>query len=251
MAGYIYCFTNPLMINLCKCGGTENLPEIRCKQLFTTALPVPCTVEFYIKVKDWRKAEKEIHNKIKEIGIKRFENREWFNCQPKDIKNIYDNYYDKIDITDSTIKYSENSTISNKYENIIINKKYKDGNNYNCEKCNYTTVKKYDFQRHLDTKKHIENTKKQYRCDNCDTCYDIRQSYYYHKKKCDQNNMDSQIQLLMTKHKIEQIKKDIEIEKMKNQYEKKHHQLLKDMVKKSIKTRNDVLKITSELEDIL
>jgi hypothetical protein len=155
MAGYVYCFTNPLMINLCKCGGTKNQPEIRCNQLFTTALPVPCNVEFYIKVKDWRKAEKEIHNKIKEIGIKRFENREWFYCQPKDIKNIYDNYHDKTELTNSTIIHSENSTITNKYDNIIINKKYKDSINYYCNYCDYMTNDSGNFSHHKISKKHL------------------------------------------------------------------------------------------------
>ncbi len=113
---------------------------------------------------------------------------------------------------------------------------------YSCDKCQYETEKKYDFDRHNMTKKHAQNTRKKYICDKCNTEYDIRQSYYYHKKKCEQNNnvtKDLQIELLITKH-------ELEIEKMKNQYEQQQNQLLKDMVKNSEKTKNTALKITSK-----
>jgi hypothetical protein len=110
---------------------------------------------------------------------------------------------------------------------------------YFCDKCKYETEKKYDFDRHNNTKKHAQNIKKEYKCEICDAVYDIRQSFYYHKKNCGQNNKDLQIQLLITKH-------ELEIEKMKNQYEQQQNQLLKDMVKNSEKTKNTALKITSK-----
>ena len=62
-----------------------------------------------------------------------------------------------------------------------------------CEKCDYTSFKKYDFQKHLQTQKHnlgeilINDTQKVaqkiYTC-NCGKKYKHNQSLYNHKKKC-------------------------------------------------------------------
>jgi hypothetical protein len=72
---YVYCIENERLINICKCGGTANTPYFRCKQLSNSSLPVKCNVAYFIKVTNWRKAEKFVHNKIIEMGIKRFERR--------------------------------------------------------------------------------------------------------------------------------------------------------------------------------
>jgi hypothetical protein len=87
---YVYCIKNEAMPNICKCGGTAKTPEKRCKQISNTSLPLECQIAYYIEVINWKKAEKFIHNKIVESGIKRYKSREWFDCKPEFIKNIFD-----------------------------------------------------------------------------------------------------------------------------------------------------------------
>jgi hypothetical protein len=58
MKGYVYCITNHAMPNLCKIGGTEKDPVIRCKELSNTSLPVKCKLEYFIKVNNWKKIRK-------------------------------------------------------------------------------------------------------------------------------------------------------------------------------------------------
>ena len=67
---------------------------------------------------------------------------------------------------------------------------------YNCEKCKYNTSKKTDYEKHILTRKHklatnieqksrTKNTEKKFVCENCGKSYIARNSYWYHKKKCD------------------------------------------------------------------
>ncbi len=237
MEGYVYCFTNKSMPGLCKCGGTKREPEIRCKELFTTSLPTPCDIEFYIKVNDWRKAEREIHQRIIEKGIKRFDKRELFHCNPNEIKNIYDKFPGKIKIINNTI-INNNVTIINKIykNNLYIKMKY------NCEKCIYSTTKKYDYERHLNSQKHAKNNSKIYSCNNCDKEYNVRQSYYAHIKVCKKNKEDDndlKIQLILAQ-------KDLEMHKLKIKCEEEKNKLLQDILINSNKTTDKALKITSK-----
>jgi len=57
--------------------------------------------------------------------------------------------------------------------------------NFICEKCNYITINKKDYKKHLLTKKHIDksNLKKEYKCE-CGKVYNYNGSLYNHKKKC-------------------------------------------------------------------
>jgi hypothetical protein len=62
-----------------------------------------------------------------------------------------------------------------------------------CEKCDYKTSKKNDYERHLLTQKHVDNVSatngntipaKPYICDNCDKTYKDRTGLWKHKKIC-------------------------------------------------------------------
>ncbi len=97
---------------------------------------------------------------------------------------------------------------------------------YFCEKCIYETEKKYDYDRHLTSKKHAQNTKKIYTCKNCNAIYNVRQSLYAHKKKCQENKItnltiDNDINLSNNDLKMQLVlaKKDLEIEKIKIEHE--------------------------------
>ena len=127
---------------------------------------------------------------------------------------------------------------------------------YICENCDYITEKKYDYDRHINSKKHAQNTKKIYTCKNCNAIYNIRQSLYAHKKKCG-NLKDYDIpqpkELEILQNKIGDLEKQLlqmkyekQLEEVKNEYEQKQNQLLQNMVNNSNKTTNTALKITSK-----
>lgn len=62
---------------------------------------------------------------------------------------------------------------------------------YLCEKCNFKTGNKNDYNRHLLTAKHKNRTniehleQKALCCENCNKEYTTRNSLWYHKKKCE------------------------------------------------------------------
>ena len=70
-------------------------------------------------------------------------------------------------------------------------------NKFYCNKCDYLTDKKCDYEKHLQTKKHntdiilidnIEKVANKYFSCNCGKIYKHSQSLYNHKKKCNFNN---------------------------------------------------------------
>ena len=73
---------------------------------------------------------------------------------------------------------------------MLTNKSQKISQEFYCEKCNYLSSKKYDFDKHLQTAKH-RNLHNTYKCDahikykcNCGKIYKHRQSLHNHKKRC-------------------------------------------------------------------
>ena len=98
------------------------------------------------------------------------------------------------------------------------NIKQKQATNYCCEKCNYVTVRKSNFDNHLLTAKHkMEingNENKQYLSDNfcCEKCNKMYQTHaglWKHKKKCNSHNPDvdkDQLIIMLIKQNAELIK---------------------------------------------
>ena len=241
---YVYCISNPLIPNISKCGGSKRYPSIRCRELSNTSLPVDCKLEYFIKVNNWRDAEKFIHNKLIEKGYKRYDKREWFECKPDEIKNIYEECENVFQL----------KTLKIKVINITNNYKVYNSNNFNCTDCNYITNNKRDFERHLLTRKHIKNTKKIYVCSKCNKTYEAKTSYYIHKKKCStdlqpsENLEDSELKIQMIS-----IQHELEKERLKNEYkdglilaEKEKVKFLQNLVKNSNKTTQKALKITDK-----
>ena len=67
---------------------------------------------------------------------------------------------------------------------------------FSCEKCNYTCCNKYDYTKHLSTRKHIldnnDNVISQkvaclHKCDNCNRVYKYKSGLCKHKKTCFMN----------------------------------------------------------------
>ena len=82
---------------------------------------------------------------------------------------------------------------------------------YYCEKCNYNTNKKQDYNKHLSTSKHIDNTDKNiFICINCDKKYLYQSGLCKHKKGCKEKKKDIEIVNTL----IEQNKKIDNLEKL-------------------------------------
>jgi hypothetical protein len=155
MAEYVYCIINKAMQGKCKCGGTSRTPDDRCRELFNTSLPLKCTVEYSIKVNNYKEAEKYIHDKIISAGFIRYDGREWFECNPNDIKYIYDEYSELYPYDKNYKKPNGQTIIKNikNIKNITIN------NMYACPICNYETTARTALYNHNKSDKHLINVK--------------------------------------------------------------------------------------------
>ena len=75
----------------------------------------------------------------------------------------------------------------------------KTSHKFYCEKCDYGTCKKFNFDLHLESKKHKNNVSttndnelaaktstKKYSCENCEKCFNDRAGLWRHKQKCNE-----------------------------------------------------------------
>jgi hypothetical protein len=84
------------------------------------------------------------------------------------------------------------SNIYRKMEILEIYKTQKNPKKYNCEKCNFTSSNKKDYNKHLLTAKHTKeingNHISIYKCDQCEQIYKTNSGLWKHKQKCDSQN---------------------------------------------------------------
>jgi uncharacterized C2H2 Zn-finger protein len=77
-------------------------------------------------------------------------------------------------------------------EILEIPKTPKNPKKYNCEKCNFTSSNKKDYNKHILTAKHtkeiIGNHISIYKCDQCEQIYKTNSGLWKHKQKCDSQN---------------------------------------------------------------
>lgn len=75
---------------------------------------------------------------------------------------------------------SDDGYVSKKKEtiNVSTNKKHK----YECISCNFKTCRKADYTRHLESTKHINNTKKSFDCRYCCARFSSKQGRWTHEK---------------------------------------------------------------------
>ena len=69
---------------------------------------------------------------------------------------------------------------------------------YYCKRCDYSTSRKSQWDRHKTTAKHLkfthnddmftEKVQKEFRCENCNKIFNFRQSLWRHKKHCEKQN---------------------------------------------------------------
>lgn len=85
--GYVYVLSNEYMPGLVKIGFTSaKEAEQRAKELYTTGVPVPFTVEFACRVKHSKELEVALHDAFSDKRIN--QNREFFKMHPSQVVAI-------------------------------------------------------------------------------------------------------------------------------------------------------------------
>lgn len=99
--GYIYCISNKSMPGIIKIGMTKRNPLIRLKESNLTDTwrpPTPYNIDFYIKVNNPKKIEKEIHNILDQHNRKIHKKREFFKLELFEAKYIFNKYNIIVDV---------------------------------------------------------------------------------------------------------------------------------------------------------
>jgi hypothetical protein len=126
--------------------------------------------------------------------------------------------------------------------------------NYVCEKCNYVTSSKKDFNKHMSTSKHInrtflnnlsqKNPSNLFCCKYCSKEYKVRNSLWYHEKKCkisEEKSKNTEENIVLT---TEEKEESYEEKQQKTEEELKE---LKTMFIKMIEINQDLQKQIVEL----
>jgi hypothetical protein len=140
----------------------------------------------------------------------------------------------------------------------MLTKKSQKIANFSCDNCKYITHNKTDFNKHLLTPKHknvtnvtnmdINNTT----CKNCNKEYKSRMGLWYHKKKCFQENIIKEENLLSTKEIIPINNLIVEIVKSNNKIQKQNQEIInqnqefKNLIKEPEEKENKIITILIE-----
>lgn len=98
--GYVYVLTNPsFRDDWVKIGKSKRLPEVRGRELYNTAVPLPYEIYATLQTEKYNEAERMIHRSIDRISDLRInKSREFFNIAPEaayeilaDIKELLGN----------------------------------------------------------------------------------------------------------------------------------------------------------------
>ena len=120
---------------------------------------------------------------------------------------------------------------------------------YVCEPCDYSTSNKKDYNKHITTRKHenrtLLNKKSQkiptpYMCENCGKTYKVRNSYWYHVKKC--VKIDEKIE-----EKNEKEEKKNEKEE-KNNSDENYQKIIAQVINKNNELQNLLLEQQSQYD---
>jgi len=89
--GYVYILTNKsFKENWVKIGKSSRIPEVRGKELYNTAVPLPYEVYATLKTVKYNEAEQLIHKSIDRISNLRISpSREFFNIPPEKAYEIF------------------------------------------------------------------------------------------------------------------------------------------------------------------
>lgn len=83
--GYVYVLTNPsFRDDWVKIGKSKRLPEVRGRELYNTAVPLPYEIYATLQTEKYNEAERMIHRSIDRISDLRInKGREFFNIAPE------------------------------------------------------------------------------------------------------------------------------------------------------------------------
>jgi hypothetical protein len=123
--GYIYCLSNEAMPGLVKIGEihTEGrTPEDRIRELYTTGVPLPFTIEFAKKVKNPGQAESRMHTFLSDKRLN--QRREFFKVTPDFVRKIFDLFEGEMWVTtnndsDDASESTANTTIISKMSQVF------------------------------------------------------------------------------------------------------------------------------------
>jgi hypothetical protein len=122
---------------------------------------------------------------------------------------------------------------------------------HNCKDCNYSTNILYNYERHLESKSHINIINNKFICDICNKTFNYKSGLSRHKNICNDqsdilDNPNVEILLLKQELKFKETEKRMLLEK--NEIEKK---LLKEKNKEKTKYTNKLLKTKDEQIDLI
>ena len=141
----------------------------------------------------------------------------------------------------------------------------KNGNNYYCEYCDYSTSKKYNIDIHCESKKHKNNItttgdnelmaknidQKKYSCKNCEKIFNDRAGLWRHNKKCNsQQNIVCDVTDINNSKSEESLCEKIEIYDLVKYLMKENNELKSMMMEqnnKMIEQQNIVLEIAKNV----
>ncbi len=88
--GYVYVLTNPsFRDDWVKIGKSSRLPEVRGRELYNTAVPLPFEIYATLQTEKYNEAERMIHRSIDRISDLRInKSREFFNIAPEEAYEI-------------------------------------------------------------------------------------------------------------------------------------------------------------------
>ena len=113
--GYVYVLTNPsFKEDWVKIGKSCREPEVRGKELYNTAVPLPYEIYATLKTAKYNEAERNIHRSIDRISKLRIaSNREFFNIPPEKAYEILCDIAELLDDAEVQL-YGDNVEVSKK-----------------------------------------------------------------------------------------------------------------------------------------
>ena len=119
---------------------------------------------------------------------------------------------------------------------MINGENIKNVDKFRCEPCYFTTNYKRDYERHLQTKKHMKMISDVSQCNRIYVClcgkrYTTRNSLWYHKKLCDFKESTPEIEG----------KNDVEIDDEERKKELNYTDIVVSTSNQSVATMNDVI----------
>jgi hypothetical protein len=113
--GYVYVLTNPsFKEDWVKIGKSIREPEVRGKELYNTAVPLPYEIYATLKTAKYSEAEKNIHRSIDRISKLRIApNREFFNIPPEKVYEILCDIAELLDDAEVQL-YGDNLKVNKK-----------------------------------------------------------------------------------------------------------------------------------------